>query len=203
MLTDAPAPSEPAPPAVLDAVHHSMAPPPPPAPPPPRVRLGASAMVEHYALGATLAGVDVGAAVWIVPRVSVLLALRVRGGPAVAAPHGAISPSLLGGALGAAFTVTPTSARGGVDLQGKLGFARVSFGAVANEGARALSQSAGTAFVELGVEGWLALGRFVRLQLGVSWVQTLRALRALDGADEITGVGGPGVAGGLGACAVF
>lgn len=201
-LKDAPPPAEPPPKAVTDVVHDTVIPP-ASAPRAPRVRIGARAAVDHFAEGATLVGGDVAFALWLVPRVALSLRLSLRGGVTAEATNGRVSPSLLGGALGAAVTLTPPAARAGLDATLHVGVARVAFGATATEGARAIPQSEATALVDLGLEGWLALGPWVRLFVDASWVQPLRPVRALDGTTTVVGVGGPGFGGGLGACATF
>jgi hypothetical protein len=201
-LVDAPPPAMPPPPAVREAVRDSIAPP-PSATTNPRVRIGASAAIEHFADGATLVGGDVTGAFWIVPRLAIALRLALRGGVVADSANGTVAPSMLAGGLGAAFTLTPPAAKLGLDAFAHVSVARIAFGASAANGARAIPQSETTVLFDLGLEGWLALGRWVRLVADVSFVQPLRPVRALDGATTVVGVGGPAIGGGLGACATF
>jgi hypothetical protein len=197
-LADAPAPAEPPPPVVRDVVDDGLR-----RAPGPRARVGVRAAIEHYGEGATLAGGDVAASVWLVPRFALALHLALRGGFAASGLDGTATPSLLGGGLGAAFTLTPPTARAGLDATAHATLARVAYAVTPAPGATAFPQSALTGIVDVGVEGWLALGRWVRLVASVAFVLPLRPVRALDETSRLVGVGGPGIGGGLGACATF
>ncbi len=202
-LADAPPPAEPPPKAVRDAVDDGIRRPPPPGPSTPRARLGARAAIEHFAEGATLIGGDVVASLWVIPRFSLALHLALRGGLSASSGDGRVSPSAIGGGLGAALTLTPPAGRLGLDATARATVARIAYGATAAPGATANPQSDVTTLIDVGMQGWLALGRWVRLYADVAFVLPLRPVRALDASSTVVGVGGPGVGGGLGACATF
>lgn len=200
VLKDAPAPAEPPPKAVTDVVADVAR---PAQARPLRARVGASAAIDHFAQGATLLGGDLAFGIWITSRFALSLRLGLRGAFSSDSASGSVSPSMIAGGAAASFTITPPTAIAGLDATASVSVARVSFGATANEGARATPQSEGTVLIDGGAEGWLLLGRWVRLTATLLYVQPLRPVRALDGNAVVVGVGGPGIGGGLGACATF
>lgn len=201
VLKDAPAPAEPPPKAVTDVVADVIAR--PVQPRSLRARLGASAAIDHFADGATLLGGDLAFGIWLTSRFALSLRLSLRSGFVRDSASGSVSPSMIAGGAAASFTLTPPSAVAGLDAVASVSLARVSFGATASAGARATPQSEGTVLLDGGAEGWLVLGRWIRLTATLLYVQPLRPVRALDGGAVVVGVGGPGIGGGLGACATF
>lgn len=202
-LASAPPPAQPVPAEVRAALAEDLPKPKQPPPAPAKVYLGVDFVGERYAEGASLFGADVDGGVWVLPRVSLSLRVGARAGLAVSSQHGSVTPNVLQGGVGVGFAVTPPESVAGLEVVLHGSLARVSFSGSASPGTRALSQSEATAIVDVGARGWLALGRFVRLTLTTSLVAPVRPVRGLDGTTTVVGVGGPGIGGGLGACATF
>lgn len=202
-LSSAPPPAQPVPAEITAALAEDLPKPKPVEPTSAKVYLGVTFAGERYADRASLFGADLEGGLWVLPRFSLSIHMGARAGLAVSSTHGSVTPSVLLGGLGAAVAVTPPQGTVGLELTAQGSLARVSYSGRASAGALALAQSETTVILDVGVRGWLQLGKFVRLTLPLAFVAPVRPVRALDGTTTVVGVGGPGFSGGLGACATF
>jgi hypothetical protein len=169
----------------------------------PRIGFGAAAAIDAFAGGSILLGADVLADAWIVPRVRLTTRFGLRSGLVTHASDGEITTSAIAFEVGAAVTLTPPSARAGLDLGVRAGILRVSFVATPASSATGRSLADVAVVADAVVSGWLRLAPNLRALADVALALPLRPVNATDNGATVTGVSGVGVASTLGLWGTF
>jgi hypothetical protein len=186
-LKHAPAPAQPVPPGVRDAVREDVA---GPAPPPWAGSLG-------------LYGADVRFAVDAAWGLAATARVGIREAPAAQAADGRIHPSAVLGGVGLSLRAVPRGSRYGMDAVARVDVVHVTYDATPNASAAGASRSDSTLLVGAGVDGWVALGASTALVAEILIDAPTRPVAADDAGRSVVALSGAGVEGGVGLRVAF
>jgi hypothetical protein len=200
-LKRAPAPAQPVPPSVRDAVREDVAG--PGGAGGTLVRWEAMAEAETWAGSLGLYGADVRFAVDAAFGLAATARVGIREAQAAQAADGRIRPSAVLGGVGLSLRAVPRESRYGMDAVARVDVAHVTYDATPNAGAAGASRSDTTLLVGAGVDGWVALGASAALVAEILIDTPTRPVAADDAGRSVVALSGAGVEGGVGVRVAF
>ncbi len=154
--------------------------------------------IEHWSGGGTLYGGDLRVTAWPLARLAVVLRVGLRGSSTASAPDGEVHATAWVAGAGGALRVTPWERGSGIDAIARFDAEGVSYAAVPNPQARAAAEAGVALIAGTGADGWVDLGRSLRLVIEGLATVPVRAVRALDAGRDVSSVSGIGIAAGVG-----
>jgi len=200
-LKHAPAPAQPVPPGVRDAVREDV--PGPCSTGCTLARWEAVAEAEAWAGSLGLYGADVRFAVDAAWGLAATARVGIREAPAAQAADGRIHPSAVLGGVGLSLRAVPRGSRYGMDAVARVDVVRVTYDATPNASAAGASRSDTTLLVGAGIDGWVMLGAPTALVAEILIDTPTRPVAAGDAGRSVVALSGAGVEGGVGVRVAF
>ncbi len=200
-LKHAPAPAQPVPPGVRDAVREDVAGPSSTGGTLARWEVMAEAETWAGALG--LYGADLRFAVEAAWGLAATARVGIRKAPVIQAADGRIHPSAVLGGLGLSLRAVPRGSRYGMDAVARVDVVQVTYDATPNASAAGTSRSDTTLLVGAGVDGWVVLGGSTALVAEILIDTPTRRVSADDAGRSVVALSGAGVEGGVGVRVAF
>jgi hypothetical protein len=188
-LRSAPAPKRPVPHEVRQSVLASIAPA-QTGEAPRDIAIGAALVLDAYTAGQVQVGVDARMALWLGRAMFASATAGMRSGRVVAAEHGQIHTRAASFSLGPGFSLTDRRAALGIEVMQRTQVSLARFEGEPDAGGRGRTASATAVYATAVVAGWLAPDPALRLDLELGAGAPVRAARASDSGDVVTGMDG-------------